>query len=90
MDKEFSMVWLAIVSGVIGFFLAMLLWFWETLRGGTAKQGRVTGKEMIDFRRPFWVVEEEVVAGLPPAGQVRIEALLWVLIRLVYELGRRS
>jgi hypothetical protein len=45
-------------------------------------------EEMIDFRRPFSSFVEEVVAGLPPAGQVRIEALIWVLIRLVYELAQ--
>jgi len=50
-------------------------------------------EEMVDFRRPFREFEEEVVAGLPPAGRsihqlLRIEALLWILIRLVYELGR--
>jgi len=50
---------------------------------------------MIDFRRPFREFREEVVNELPlnvlPPSEfilIRIETLLWVLIRLVYELGR--
>lgn len=57
-------------------------------------------EEMIDFRRPFSEFREEVLEGLPlnatprtefifmRTAAVRIEMLLWVLIRLVYELAQ--
>ena len=43
---------------------------------------------MIDFGRPFDEMRVEVEAQLPEAQPERLEVLIWVLIRLVYELAQ--